>query len=487
MHLLAHGLGPVKDLPVPTWLFYWGGAAVLVASFVALGSLWREPLLARHSAGRAGPAWLSRIVLSLPLRVVVQTISVLLFALVFAAAFDGNRDPFKNFAPTWIYVVFWLGIPLLSVLLGDVWRVLSPWRALADGFVWARGLTGRPPAAVESYPERLGRWPAAVALFAFVALELAYKDPSSPFTLAFAMVVYTVLTLFGYATYGRVTWHERGEGFAVAFAYLARMAPLTVAEGRLRFRWPFTGLAGAEPVPGSLAVIAVMLGSVGFDGVSRTRWWQDVIARVKDPFIPDARSTGETLAMLVNLGALLAFCVFVAVAYRVTCAAMRSAVASERSLAPEFVLSLVPIAFVYAVAHYFSLFFTQGAYVIPLLLRPVRARLGPLRHGRLPAEPGALHAPHDLVRAGRRARGRTRGRPRRRPRSRGDALRRPPHGAALAVRDARADGALHRRRALDPLAKLVLASRGTAPADAAGFARRSSPEEIGYPSWVYGR
>jgi hypothetical protein len=48
VHLLAHGLGPIKDLPVPTWLFYWGGAAVLVVSFVALGSLWREPLLARH-------------------------------------------------------------------------------------------------------------------------------------------------------------------------------------------------------------------------------------------------------------------------------------------------------------------------------------------------------------------------------------------------------------------------------------------------------
>ena len=370
MQLLAHGLGPIKDLPVPTWLFYWGGAAVLVVSFVALGSLWRQPLLARHSAGRPAPGWLSTIVLSTPLRVVVQTISVLLFVLVFATAFDGNRDPFKNLAPTWIYVVFWLGVPLLSVLLGDVWRVLSPWRAIADGFVWARGLAGRPAATVESYPERLGRWPAAVALFAFVSLELAYKDPSSPFTLAFAIAIYTVITLFGYATFGRDTWHERGEGFGVAFAYLARMAPLTVAEGRLRIRWPFTGLAGDEPVPGSIAVIAVMLGSVGFDGVSRTRWWQDVLARVKDPFVPDATSTGETLAMLVSLGALLAFCILVAVAYRVTCAAMRSTVAIDRSLVPDFVLSLVPIAFVYAVAHYFSLFFTQGAYVIPLFSDP---------------------------------------------------------------------------------------------------------------------
>ena len=183
-------------------------------------------------------------------------------------------------------------------------------------------------------------------------------------------MVYTVITLFGYATFGRATWQERGEGFAVAFAYFARMAPLTVVEGRLRFRWPFTGLAGAETVPGSLAVIAVMLGSVGFDGISRTSWWQNLLADVKDPFIPDAQGTGDLVAMLVNLAALLAFCVFVAAAYRATCALMRSSVGIERSLVSDFLLSLVPIALVYAIAHYFSLFVTQGQYVIPLLSDP---------------------------------------------------------------------------------------------------------------------
>ena len=34
-----------------------------------------------------------------------------------------------NFAPTFVYVIFWLGVPLLSILFGNVWRALSPWRA----------------------------------------------------------------------------------------------------------------------------------------------------------------------------------------------------------------------------------------------------------------------------------------------------------------------------------------------------------------------
>jgi hypothetical protein len=39
----AHGLGGIRDLPVPGWLFLVGGATVLVVSFLALGVLWTEP------------------------------------------------------------------------------------------------------------------------------------------------------------------------------------------------------------------------------------------------------------------------------------------------------------------------------------------------------------------------------------------------------------------------------------------------------------
>ena len=68
---------------------------------------------------------------------------------------------------------------------------------------------------------------------------------------------------------------------------------------------------------------------------------------------------------------------------------------------PEFLLSLVPIAFVYALAHYFSLFVTQGQYIWPLLSDPFGRGWDLLRLGRLPPEPGDPDAAHDLVRAGR--------------------------------------------------------------------------------------
>ena len=343
---------------------------MLVVSFVLLGGLWQRPLLGPHERGRALSETVSRLVLG-PLRIAVQLVSVALFALVWAAALLGDTDPYRNLAPTWVYVVFWLGVPLLSVILGNVWRALSPWRALADGFVWLSELGGREAKPLADYPERLGRYPAAVALFAFVALELAYADPSSPRSLAFAIALYSYVALFGMATFGRETWERHGEGFAVLFGFFARIGPLFARDGRIRVRWPLTGLAGADRTPGTLAFVAVMLGSVLFDGYSRTTTWQDLAARVEGPFIVDRPLVGELLVTLASLGGLLAALLLVAAAYAAACTAARWAVNAPRSLLGDFLLSLVPIAFVYVVAHYFSTFVLQGQFAVPLLSDPL--------------------------------------------------------------------------------------------------------------------
>ncbi len=368
--IVGHGIGGVQDLPVPTWLFFWGGAVVLVVSFIALGALWRSPRLSRAAGGRALPEGVSRFVLG-PVRIAAQVVSFALFLLVLVSAIAGTSDAFENLAPTWIYVIFWLGVPLLSFLFGNVWRAISPWRAFADAFVWIWERSGRTAKPLADYPERLGRVPGAVALLSFAALELCYSDPSSPHALAFAIALYSYVTLFGMLTFGRTTWAERGEGFAILFAYVGRMAPLAVREGRLHVRPPFTGLGEAERVPGSALFLAVALGSVGFDGFGRTTTWQDLIARVEAPYVIDRPDLAKLLVSGVDLAGLFAAVAIVGLAYFGACALAQFTVNAPRPLVREFVLSLVPIAFVYEVAHYFSLFVLQGQYVVPLLSDPL--------------------------------------------------------------------------------------------------------------------
>jgi hypothetical protein len=142
------------------------------------------------------------------------------------------------------------------------------------------------------------------------------------------------------------------------------VAALAERGGRLVARAPLAGLAGRETRPGVLAFVAVMLGSVGFDGLSRSPFWQDLRADVEGPYILDAPGTAELVATALALAGLLGCVLVVAVAYLAATRAAHLLVSSDRSFEPEFVRSLVPIALVYAVAHYFTLLLVQGQYAI---------------------------------------------------------------------------------------------------------------------------
>lgn len=369
--LLAHGVGGVRDLPVPSWLFFWGGAVVLVISFLALGVLWRRPQLEEKARGRPLPAGLVGVLESRALRAVLGAISAGLLVLVFLAALLGEPSSAENLAPTFVYVVFWLGVVVLQVVLGNVWSVLNPWLAFADAVAWIStklGSTWTPPLA---YPPRLGVYPAAFLLFAFTVLELAYWDPANPRALALAVALYSYVTWFGMAAYGRRTWAEHGEAFTAYFGLFARIAPFgRRADGRLVARVPFSGLAGADHRPGVLLLVAVMLGSVGFDGLSRSSFWQDLRADVEGPYLLDSPAVADLLGMLLGIGGLVGCIAIVCLAYLAAVRAARAAAGSGRDFTADFLPSLVPIALVYAVAHYFTLLLVQGQFALPLASDP---------------------------------------------------------------------------------------------------------------------
>jgi hypothetical protein len=299
---------------------------------------------------------------SLALRVAVGALSAGLLGLVFLTALIGEPSAAENFAPTFVLVIFWLGLVPVQVLLGNVWSVLNPWLTVADAVAWVWRKLGQEWTPPLSYPHRIGVWPGAFALFCFAALELAYAEPANPRALALAIALYSYAMWFGMAAYGRKAWDEHGNGFTVYFGLLARIAPFGERDGRLVVRTPFSGLAGAERTPGMLAFVAVMLGSVGFDGLSRAPFWQNLRADLERPYLVDAPRTAELLSTGLALAGILGCILVVALAYVAATKLAERMIRSERPLAPEFLQSLVPIALVYAVAHYFTLLVIQGQF-----------------------------------------------------------------------------------------------------------------------------
>jgi hypothetical protein len=350
---LAHGIGGVTDPPIPMWLAYYSAAAVLVLSFAALGALWKRPLL--ESQDRR--PLLER---TAALRILLGTIGFALFVLVFFAALAGERSSGTNIAPTFIYVIFWLGTVPLVLLFGDLWQWLNPWRAAADAtaWLWARSrLEWEPPFA---YPQWLGRWPAALLLFCFATLELAWTDPGDPRALALGIAIYSWIMWVGAAAFGREAWFANGDAFSVYFGLLSRLSPLAVEDGRISRRRLLAGVARRREPPGTLAFLAVMLGTVAFDGFSRTSFWVNRVFGLSEAKYVAANVAGMLGAVLV-----------VAAAFVVALQIAKAVGRSRERLADAFVGSLIPIALAYVVAHYFSLLLISGQLVVPLASDPL--------------------------------------------------------------------------------------------------------------------
>jgi len=169
--ILAHGIGGSKDLPIPTELAVAGAVAALTVSFTVLAIAWRSPRYDAATSGRPAPAWLSRVVDAPAFGITTRTLGFAIFAFSAMAAVLG-QDRLTNPIFGIFYVWWWVGLVPLSLLLGPAYRALSPVRTINAAFAKISGTD--PDQGVFTYPERLGYWPAALGLLAFVWLELVY-------------------------------------------------------------------------------------------------------------------------------------------------------------------------------------------------------------------------------------------------------------------------------------------------------------------------
>ena len=368
----AHGLVARSDLPIPAWLFGWAAAMVLVVSFVALAVLWPEPKL-QHERWRPLPGALGRLLGSRPVEIGCGAIGVFLLGVVIYTGLEGIQSSSANFAPTFVYVVFWLALVPASVLFGDVFRAFNPWRAIGRsvGFVAAKAARGALPAPL-TYPERLGHWPAAAGIFAFAVLELVSSSGDQPDTIAIATLVYSALTFVAMALYGVDTWSSRGEAYSVYFNLFSRLSAIETRDRVVGLRLPLSGLAALKAGAGTVPLLAVMIGSVTFDGAAEAPLWTGIAPDISELLQDIGLSPQHALELTFLIG-LTAAVLLVYAFYMLGVVGAKSVgggFTTER-LARAFVHTLVPIALAYVAAHYFTLLLFQGQAVEYLASDPL--------------------------------------------------------------------------------------------------------------------
>lgn len=338
----AHALHGRVDSPLPLAAYLLGAAAAVALSFVIValaddrggpersaGRLRRLPAWARallRLAGMAGWAW-----------VVAQTL------------LGGSSD--AEVASLILWTFGWVGLPIISALVGPVWPWLDPFSTLHDlGVGLARRLglrrEGDPRRGLDA---RLDAWPAVALMAFFVWLELAVRVTGGP-TLGAVLIGYTLVTLAGMAAFGRDEWRSRAEVFGVWLALLGRLAPFALegpSEGGLLRRQPLGRRLVEEPWSAALVtLVAVAAASVIYDGLSQT-----------EPFYEVFGLPAVGMESLILAGFVSAICALVlAVARRVGPGAMGA--------------GLVPVALGYLVAHYLTQLLIEGQRVMVALSDP---------------------------------------------------------------------------------------------------------------------
>jgi hypothetical protein len=374
---VAHALVARKDLPIPAWLFAWGASIVLIVSFFALSAAWRKPRFEQERWRPVG-AGVSRALLSAPAQILCGLAGVFLLGFSIYAGLHGTEAPDRNFSLTFVFVTAWLGLPFFSVIFGDVFRPFNPWRAIGRTIGGAfSSIAGQRPAHF-TYPRVLGRWPAAIGLLAVVWLEVVYGSSGgvavglSPDTLCLAALLYSLYTLSMMALFGVEKWCQTGEIFSVYFGMFSQLGSFGVKDGRLGRRLPLSASTHWATLPGSAAVVIASIASTSFDGaqegalkggILQTFEW---LAETGLSLTTSLRLTDTIFVLLCFAGVGLVYLIGVR-----GMATVRGAPPLKK-LRTGFAHTLIPIAFAYLVAHYFSLFvFQEQAQFTYLLSDPL--------------------------------------------------------------------------------------------------------------------
>ena len=386
----AHAFGARYDLPLPLDFYLAGAGGAVALSFVIVALIFRVPPPVggriRIDLLRLRPL---NVVLHPAVIAVLQAISAGLFFLVLAAGFFGSQDTLENFAPTFVWIILWVGLAYVAALAGNLWPAINPWSILFAGLEKVVHLLGarRRLGLGLTYPSWLGVWPAVALFGVFAWFELIVETAKIPGTLATAILIYSGITWLGMAAFGRETWLARGEAFSLAFAVLGRFAPID-RPGRDRpdsrpghwYLRPYaSGLITDRPCSLSMTVfVLLLLATVAFDGFKETPLHAGVLEWIgSEPLfyrlLLKLHELGFDLIVVLDTAMLGLSPLLFLLVYLGFCWLAKEVPDSEllvTEIAGLFVWSLVPIAIAYHLAHYLSYLLLAGQLIIPLASDP---------------------------------------------------------------------------------------------------------------------
>ncbi len=140
----AHGFGQRYDLPIPLSFYLAGVAAAVVVSFLIVGLFVREvPRVRAYPRIDLIVTPLGRWIASPSLALALKLLALAAFIMTIVAGFRGDQNPYRNIAPTLVWIIGWVGLAYVSAFVGNVWALINSWRTIFEAsetiYQWITG------------------------------------------------------------------------------------------------------------------------------------------------------------------------------------------------------------------------------------------------------------------------------------------------------------------------------------------------------------
>jgi len=374
----AHAFDEKYDLPLPINYFLWGAAGtVLLTYFLAIFFL-KSPIgiLRTNALAEMKPP----VFFHNQLRYLLLPIQLCFLSIVgglLIIGITGPQNPLMNLIPHVLWVNWWIGMPLLFMIFGNILQLFSPVDTLFNGISL---LFKKPLIPLLKYPSWLGCWPATFLLLSWCWIEVIYPNAALPRYISVIVIIWLITCTSLKILFGKDCVRNHLDFFAIYFSYFGKTSPFYYPEKKsqgVALIWPFKGLlVNNQPssISGSVSFVIAMLSTVLFDGLHGSDAWQ-FYEKFLTKYVPKlldingyvAGAIGVFLVWFVLYAIFLLSCALNLILCKYFYPQIKM---NFQNIVKNFAPTLVPIAIAYLIAHNFSSLILQGQNFLALLSDP---------------------------------------------------------------------------------------------------------------------
>ena len=285
------------------------------------------------------------------LKILVSCISLIFLIILIIFGYIGSRDPLANPLSLFIWSVWFMVMPVIQIIFGNVWAFLNPWYGFGRLFFKNKILF--------KLDQNYSLVFSSVGFLLFSLFMLVDIAPDDPDRLANIVTIYLLVNFIFMKIFG-VDWLKNGECFTSFYRLLSKLSWIWIKEGKI-----YVGFFGSQLKeintfpPMSVLFLSIILATLSFDGLNETFLWFKIIN------VNPLEFYGRSSVVLENSSGLIFFAILLFLIFSITIFLGHKFI-NEKVTFKNIIginsIALLPIALAYHIAHYLTSFLVNIQY-----------------------------------------------------------------------------------------------------------------------------